>query len=289
MTIYVSTTFARLHSPITEVLASLAERGITKVELGSIHCYEPELDIKLKQLDMQYLVHNYFPPPQDNFVSNIASLSDEIRTRSLEHSKSSISFCRKIGAPLYTFHPGFMTDPIGESHSTENYDFRFSEASSETLEEIYEICFRNFLASTRQLCQYAKDEGIALAIETQGSLSQSNQLFLQRPAEFQRLMEIFSPAEIGINLNIGHLNLAARAFDFDRFEFVNQIADYIVAMELSHNEGQKDDHAPLVAGAWYWDIICDSRFQHAFKIFEGRDLSVDTILEMVSLLEANTN
>ena len=33
---------------------------------------------------------------------------------SLQHIKKSILFCKKINAKLYTFHPGFLSDPDGE-------------------------------------------------------------------------------------------------------------------------------------------------------------------------------
>jgi sugar phosphate isomerase/epimerase len=286
MTVYVSTTFASLHSSVTAVLTALAERGITNIELGSIHCYEADLEAKLHRLNMNYLVHNYFPPPQEEFISNIASLSPAIRTRSLQHALESISFCRKIGAKLYTFHPGFITDPQGESTSSENYDFRFAGLLLDTaFEQLYEAGFQRFLEGVQVLVDHARQKGVRLAVESQGSVAQRNQLFLQQPAEFERLMTLFSPQELGISLNLGHLNLAAQAFGFDQFELVDQIAGYIVALEISHNEGQKDEHGPLVAGAWYWEVVRDPRLRTAFKIFEGRDLSVETAWNMVKWLE----
>ena len=39
---------------------------------------------------------------------------------------------------------------------------------------------------------------------------------MQRPEEYKRFFNYFSPQEIGVNLNIGHLNLAAKAFQFNK-------------------------------------------------------------------------
>ena len=64
--------------------------------------------------------------------------------------------------------------------------------------------------------------------------------------------------------------MASNAFGFEVQDFVTLIEDYIVAIELSHNEGVEDEHRPLVEGEWYWDIISDSRFMHAYKILEFR-------------------
>ena len=60
---------------------------------------------------------------------------------------------------------------------------------------------------------------------------------------------------MGINLNIGHLNLASKAFKFSKLEFVKSLKPYIIALELSHNNGKEDQHLPLRKNKWYWDII----------------------------------
>lgn len=290
MTIYISTSFAPLHSAVTDVLTSLAQCGITSVELGSTHCYEPDLVSRLKQFEIQYIVHNYFPPSAESFIVNIASTSTLIRTRSLRHAMDSISFCRQIGASLYTVHPGFMFDPSEESESTENYDFIFFKPRVDyTSEDYYNTCFDLFIDSARLLCRHAQREGVRLAVESQGSVLNANNLFLQHPDDFERLMTAFAPTELGINLNLGHLNLASQAFGFDREAFIRQISDYIAAFEISHNDGQKDDHGPLVKEGWYWKVIRDKRFTQVPKIFEGRNLSLQIIRAMVDWLIQETN
>ena len=61
--------------------------------------------------------------------------------------------------------------------------------------------------------------------------------------------------DIGINLNIGHLNLASKKFNFDKIKFINEISSFIVAFECSHNFGKNDDHLPLRKNSWYWKIL----------------------------------
>ncbi|SVE00121.1 uncharacterized protein METZ01_LOCUS452975, partial [marine metagenome] len=46
-------------------------------------------------------------------VLNIASFDTNIRSRSIQHIKLAIDFCNEINSQLYTFHPGFLTDPKG--------------------------------------------------------------------------------------------------------------------------------------------------------------------------------
>ena len=110
---------------------------------------------------------------------------------------------------------------------------------------------------------------------------------MQRPEEYAGLFREFSPQDLKINLNVAHLGLAAKAFTFSIPAFLEIVQPYVVAMELSHNHGKKDDHLPLEAQGWYWDVIRDPRFCHVYKIIEARNTSVEKIKETVDLLEKN--
>ena len=64
----------------------------------------------------------------------------------------------------------------------------------------------------------------------------------QSTKEFQKLLR---NKNFGINLNIGHLNLASKALNFNRYKFVKQIQNKIFAIEVSHNFRKIDNHLPL--------------------------------------------
>ena len=106
---------------------------------------------------------------------------------------------------------------------------------------------------------------------------------MQRPEEYTKLFKYFSPQDLGINLNIGHLNLASRASKFSRENFVSKIKRYIVALELSHNNRINDQHLPLKKNAWYWKIINDPDFINIYKILEFRNTRVSKIKNIIKL------
>ncbi len=108
---------------------------------------------------------------------------------------------------------------------------------------------------------------------------------MQRPEEYDEFMKKYSPCDIGINLNIGHLNLAANSFGFKRQDFVYLIQNYIVAMELSHNDGVEDQHLPLQQESWYWDLIYDPRFEDVFKILEFRNTPISEIVKNIHMIK----
>ena len=279
--IFVSTTFAEDDSKISDVLAECKKENISNVELGSNHVYEKNFKKIIQKYNFRFLVHNYFPIPKKSFVVNIASLNKQIRTISIQHAKNAINFCHSTNSKLYTLHPGFLVDPINASRTKNNYDFMWD---NNNLNGNYNLAFNNMLSSLKKIVHFAKRKKIKVAIETEGSFKKKNLLLMQKPAEYKELFKYFKPNDLGVNLNIGHLNLASRAIKFSKFEFVKKLKQYILAIELSHNNGIEDQHLPLKRNEWYWKIINDPDFSKVYKILEFRNTNIKNIKNVLKLL-----
>ncbi len=282
MILYISTTFISDNKTLIDALRLCQKAGINSVEIGSNHCYESNYDY-IKDFPFKYLIHNYFPIPQKSFVVNIASFDKEIRTMSIKHIKRAIDFCEKINAKLYTFHPGFLTDPKGSNQTNNNYDFQWDE--NQLGMTSYSKAKALMFQALDKVVAYAKSKNIKVAIETEGSFNKKGHLLMQRPDEYEEFMAKYSSYDIGVNLNIGHLNLAAYAFGFNRSDFVDFIQNYIVAMELSHNDGSEDQHLLLQPDGWYWDLIHDTRFEGAYKILEFRNTPISEIVKNIQMIQ----
>jgi sugar phosphate isomerase/epimerase len=268
-----------------EALEICEDNGLTAIELGSNHSFDPNPLRTIKKFSFSYLVHNYFPIPADPFVINIASSDESIREKSLQHIYRAIDFCVDSGASLYTFHPGFLTDPKGSNQTQHNYDFQWDEEATKE----YSVTFDHMLRSIEKCVIYSREKEIKIAIETEGSFYKKNHLLMQRPEEYKKLIKYFEPEDIGINLNIGHLRLAMEVFGFTWQEFTDVISDRLVAMELSHNNGFHDQHHLLQADGWYWDVLLDERFESAYKILEFRNASILDVKENIELFKAKYN
>lgn len=276
--IFVSTTFAKDNSKISDVLLICKKANISNIELGSNHIYENNFKKIIKQYNFRFIVHNYFPVPRNGFIVNIASLNKHVRDLSLKHIKRAILFCKKINSKLYTFHPGFVSDPVNVTISKKNYDFVWA---SKTLNKNYKLSFDQMLSSLVKIVNFAKSKRVKVAIETEGSFKKRNLLLMQKPEEYKKFFQIFSPSDLAINLNIGHLNLASKAFNFSKSKFINSLKPYIVAIELSHNNGIDDQHLPLKKNEWYWKIIKDPDFSKVYKILEFRNTSIKKIKQVI--------
>jgi sugar phosphate isomerase/epimerase len=283
--LFVSSTFVPDQSPLCDALDICARMPIDGVELGSNHCFEGRYPY-LADFDFSYLVHNFFPIPEQGYVVNIASADDSIRQKSLAHIRSSIDFTSENNADLYTFHPGFLSDPVGADRSDINFDFKFDEQPLSTNRKLAED---HMYRSLDEIVTWAKQRNVTIAVETEGSVRHHHQLLMQSPSDFDLFKSRFSPVDLGINLNIGHVHLASRVFSFSVESIVDCLQHYLLAMELSHNEGEEDSHQPLIEGAWYWPIILREEFRDIPKILEFRDVSEADMHNSVALFRKVEN
>jgi sugar phosphate isomerase/epimerase len=285
MNLYVSTTFFQDGTDLGEALEICKNNAITAVELGSNHSFDQHPLKTVQNYSFSYLVHNYFPIPADPFVLNIASLDESIREKSVRHIYKAIDFCVDAGAHLYTFHPGFMTDPKGSNQTQQNYDFQWDDKAKKE----YPLAFDHMLRNIEKCVEYSRKKGIKIAIETEGSFHKKDHLLMQRPDEYEKIFKHYGLTDIGVNLNIGHLRLAMEAFKFSWQDFIEVTGDRLVAMELSHNNGIHDQHLPLQSDGWYWDILVDKRFASAYKILEFRNATISEVKQNIELFKTKYN
>ena len=88
------------------------ENNILNIELsGGIFCENQLTELKKIKNDLNFQIHNYFPPPKDQFILNLASTNEHIVKRSFELIESSLIFCEELNCTNYSFHAGFLLDP----------------------------------------------------------------------------------------------------------------------------------------------------------------------------------
>ena len=114
-------------STIKDSVLALALEGFKNIELsGGTEYYDGYLqDIfeLRKKYSLNYLVHNYFPPPKKHFMLNLASLNDERYKQSIEQCKQAISICKKMDIKKYGVHAGFLIDFL-PSEAGKNIELR---------------------------------------------------------------------------------------------------------------------------------------------------------------------
>ena len=271
--LFVSTTFIKDGGNFLDAVRKLKSVEIRNIEIGSNHKFVKG-KIDLKKLKCNFIIHNYFPVPKKKLIINIASAEESIRKASVKKIKQSIKFTKKNNATLYTFHPGFVIDPESTSQKKTNLDFIWGKRKKNISKK---LAWKQMIKSLREIINFSKTLNLRICVETQGSIKQADKLLLQHPNEFKKLKNLLRNKNFGINLNIGHLNLASKALNFDKYKFVNQIKKKIFAIEASHNFGNIDNHLPLKKRAWYWNILKSKYFSKIPIILEFRNCNLNEI------------
>ena len=280
MQLFLSTTFhGEGRSDLKYVLDVTKGLDIDGIELGSTHYYNPNIEAIVRNSNHKRLVsHNFFPPAKDQrFVINIASADSDIRKKSIEHVKHCINVAALFNVEVYSLHPGFLADA---SVSTKNgqYDFEFGIEKSR-----HESAFQLMLDAISELCEWAATKGVLLAVETEGSLTKQRVLLMETVHEFDRLFcEI--PNNLYLNLNLAHSRFAAKLHDFSVENFIERFFNRIAVVEISHNNGEVDQHLPLIEGSYVFNFL--DKLPDVPLILEFRNTTKYQVQNSISLMRA---
>jgi sugar phosphate isomerase/epimerase len=249
MQIFASTTsLGHGRTDLADILPAMLDLGLDGIEFGSTHLWRPDLaSIIERHRPARVLTHNYFPPASADLVINLASPDAKVRQASIAHARACIDFAADVGAELYTVHPGFMA--ISARAATRRmpgaaFDFDFVGTGVP-----YQQAFELMRDALGDLLDHAQRAGVRLAIETEGSISRPGMLLMERPDEYRRLF-----SEVGtslmLNFNLAHSSLAAKLHGFSLSAFIAEFAQYFAAVEVSHNDGEQDNHRSLIPGSY---------------------------------------
>lgn len=279
--VYISTACLAGGSDVFRVLDAYAAAGLKNVELGATLSYREGLETeRFKSYSFNFIIHNYFPPPRERIIVNLASQDAAILQCSRQQIKRSIDFSYALGLDFFSVHAGFRIEP--------NEDFRF-DLNGPVVP--YEPAFDTFVESVKAINAYAQAKGIRIAIENHGmperDLSQGRNLayMLCEAWEFERLWSAVPSVNVGMLLDLGHLKVAAQSLCFDKEDFIDRVKKHVFSIHVHDNNGMADEHKEVVEGSWCLDVLGRGCFAGAKVVTESRGLSVNQIVAQVRLLE----
>ncbi len=279
--VYASTACLAGRNDVLRVLDAYAKAGLKNVELGATHTFNDNLNPQLfRQYGFNLITHNYFPPPRQQIVINLASQDATILEQSQQQVKQSIDFCYKTGIDFFSFHPGFRIEP------DENIKFKANASATP-----YETAFTTFVESLKEIDAYARGKGVRVAVENhtmpEKYISHDENLpYLFCEAwEFETLWKAVPSDNIGILLDLGHLKVASRSLGFDKEEFIDRVKDKVISIHVHDNNGRADQHREVTKDSWCLNALRKGCFPHAKVVTESRELSIDRIIAQVQLLE----
>ena len=143
---------------------------------------------------------------------NIASPVKPLLNASLKRLTQSLANANAIDAKMWVFHPGQRTG-IGSFYPGADY--------------------KQMYKSIESLFAKSEEYGINIALE---NLPAKYWFLMNTPEEFQKMYRVTN-LPIGITLDLGHANLEGQIQPF-----FDQLADKIVHIHASNNDGSDDQH-----------------------------------------------
>lgn len=261
---YVSSACLNGHTDIVDRVQRLYHAGVRRIELGSGSSTGPSFVEQLRSYPCHYLVHNYFPPPDESFVLNLASADRAIRKRSLDLVQRAIELCVELEAPFYSVHAGFITDPYAFSGT--HYLFPAPTGS-----DARQRAFDRFVSSLLAVDEFAREHQVGLLVENNVCPPDlGGKLLLQTPDEFVEFFEVVRSPNLGVLLDFGHLNVSARTLGFNRLDFIDRLAPYVRAFHVHDNDGIDDTHQPPQPRSWIFDVLRRPEFAGLPMVVEAK-------------------
>lgn len=277
--IFVSTACLSGSQSIDSRVALYVEHGLNNIELGAGISSHKIIPSQISKMGCQFLVHNYFPPPIDPFVLNLASSNTNIRQRSMDFVFDAIALTASLNAQFYSVHAGFITDPI----SFENNSFVLPKPSSP---DAPRCALKHFNTALEVGIDYAKKNGVDFLVENNlCTTALRGKLLLQTADEFLELFDKLKSKNLGILLDTGHLNVTAHTFGFDPMSFVDKVASHIRAFHVHINDGIVDAHQPIQPESWVLDVLRKPEFTGLPIIVEAKFKSMIELCQHVNWLK----
>jgi sugar phosphate isomerase/epimerase len=165
-----------------------------------------------KSHDLEYSLHAPFAD------INSASPSKTMLNASMKRLKQSMFYANMLDAKLWVFHPGAKTG-IGQFYPGADW-----KQNNESIRELYKA---------------AEEYGVNIALE---NLPAKYYFFMSKPDEFLRFYRETN-LPIGIVMDVGHAHLEGQIEPF-----FNMLADKIVHIHASDNNGLDDQHLGIGEG-----------------------------------------
>ena len=291
--VYISSSCIKGATSYSEAIDFIISTGIKNIEISGNHKYlnNLELEALLKKYinnEVNFIFHNYFPTPQKEIVMNILSRKKEYFDNSIQIIKNAINLAKETNTHLYGIHPGYLRDAIVKKGK---FNFFGEKSSIDNAIEFYKTKFKKIYENL-EINQKKTLFGLENLFP---NFDKSNDSFMCSFEEIDEILNIpfIKKSNLGIILDLGHLNISSNILNFDKKNFLNKIidlhSDKIYEVHISENQGEFDTHDEVMPNSWQLNVLKEFRntgtsaFPTRFTL-ESRNLSSDKIKKNYELI-----
>jgi sugar phosphate isomerase/epimerase len=271
---------------IGDAVRTLANAGFTKIELsGGTNFYldwYDDLKVLKKEFNLSYRLHNYFPPPEEHFVLNLASSDPRHLELSRLMIQEAIRFSSELGSTMYGFHAGFLVD-AKVSELGNNINVR-SQVDREK-------AVNQFIENYSALSLEAEKVGVSVYVENNVlsernfiSFGGQNLLMLCDSDEYSSLNQ---QTRLNLLLDIAHLKVSAQTLGKSFREEAARLWSESSYLHISDNDGTRDSNEPVGLNSEMYRVIKEFGLKdkevtlEIYGSLEGMQKTFENMLEIL--------
>jgi sugar phosphate isomerase/epimerase len=262
--IFISTGGQQLKTA-AETAMDLYGYGITGVELsGGAFSATYQTDLLALPQELTLQVHNYFPPPANPFVLNLASNDAAIAEQSMRHVRTAMNLAVLLRNPVYSFHAGFRINPqvIDLGRKLGRYNLTERDTALELFGE-----------RVTTLAEEARREGVTLLIENNVLNLANLAVYGEDPLLLTHSDEIASfmgsmPSNVGLLLDVAHLKVSAESLEFNLIHAHENLKKWIRGYHLSDNDGTADSNERVHSDSWFWKVLMPDLDYYSLEVYQ---------------------
>lgn len=285
--VYISTNCFQVKQ-LNRILPIAVQYGLKNIELSACHFDGRDISSFLLEAQQEnsfrFLLHNYFPSPKEPFVLNLASNDPHVLDLSMEHCCRAIDLSALVGAPFYSVHTGFCyhTSPEQLGKKIKKFD-KFPKETGRKI----------FIESLQALAEYARPRQVLLAIENNvlpafALIDGKNEMLLGVTADdLLNIIETTSKDNVFVLVDVGHLKVAGHTLGFSPSDFIKDLSSKTIALHLSDNNGEADEHQSVHEQSWFWEPIRRHLPPDVHCVLELTPHSPGWLVEQTRLVSSN--
>jgi len=228
-----------------------------------------ESDLSELSKSFKFTFHNYFPVPKEPFVFNLASFNDDILLKSKEHARNAIVMTAKYGGDVYSFHAGYLIDPLVSELGKTINKTRLNDRDK---------ALDYFIDNVNELANFAADYNVRILIENNVVSHKNfesfncNPLLMTEPIETDYIFNRVNN-NVGLLIDVAHLKVSAKTLNFDPVKYLNEFKNITAAYHISDNNGLEDSNEPFTKDSWFVKHIRKDLQYYSLEIYVS-DVSV---------------
>ncbi|MDP8210686.1 MAG: TIM barrel protein [Candidatus Stygibacter australis] len=220
----------------------MAKCGFNRIELsGGTDYYQgifADLVNLKKELNLHFRLHNYFPPPQEHFVLNLASLNGEIFQRTINHYLTAIEMSHELGCSKLGIHAGYLID-IEKEYLGKTIS---NAGIIDKVKSMEQFCVGWNILKERANGLELYIENNVISQNNYNSNRNSNPFMLTNYEEYKELRALI---DFRLLLDVGHLFVSSNTLGLDFKEELNNMITESDYLHISDNNGFSDQNKGL--------------------------------------------